>query len=82
MQHLMAIVVCKNWCVAGAGVCWHNLPNLPDCFFLPRIKEHFLGERFASADDIKTAVTASLLGLSKDEYSAAVDRKIVDSVGH
>jgi hypothetical protein len=52
------------------------------------MKEHFLGERSASADDINATVTASLLGLSKDEYSAAIDRilhrweKIVDIVGH
>ena len=73
-QHLMAIVVCKIWFVAGAGGCWHNLPTLPVYFFLARVKENALGEGFASADDTNTALTASLLRLSKDEYGAAVDR--------
>jgi len=34
MQHFMAIVLCKLRCVAVAGGCWHNVPTLPDYFFL------------------------------------------------
>jgi len=56
---------------------WRVLAQCPSStllLFLGTVKENFIGERFESADDINTAVTASLLRLSKDEYSYAADR--------
>jgi hypothetical protein len=62
-------------------------PDLAQCdyWLFSRVKEHLLGKRFQSEDDINTAGTASLKRPSKDEYRAAIDRlprrweKCVDS---
>jgi hypothetical protein len=64
-------------------------PDLAPCdyWLFSRVKEHLRGKRFASEDDINTAVTASLKCPSKDKYRAAIDHlprrweKCVDSAG-